>query len=243
MVKLTGNPDNLKNSLPTAMMIFKALEDVNVGHIVAERAIESIRFKNTANLMVTIFWSASKKPPHWKPLANYNNKVLRPTLTLTGVNRFKLADYDLVRNLCGANKTRLNYGMHRAIAQLDNGSKLVLHRGSVDSAKEDLMGFIDNLLDDVKALTFTVGTESDTLGVKKVGENLYKPRQAIYPHSIAIINKQKMIRSERLANTGRQLLDGKFTYQSSPKMPLWWPQKPMGWDDWIEEYTRKSFSD
>lgn len=242
MVKITGNPDNLKNIVPGALIILKELENVNIGTIVAERAIEAVRFKNTSELMVTIFWSAAKTPPHWKPLVNYNNKVLRPYLTLTGVDRYKLADWDLVKNLAGGNKVT-NYGHHRAIAQLDNGSKLVMHRGSVDSAKKDLKGFIENLLTGVQILTFTSGTEADDIGVKKVGTNLYKPRQAIYPHSIAIVNKQKMIRSERLANTGRQLLDGKFAFQQSPKMPLWWSKKPMGWDEWVQEYTKKTYGD
>jgi hypothetical protein len=242
MVKLTGNPENLKNTIPSVLMILKALEDVNVGTIVAERAIEAVRYKNTSELMVTIFWSASPVPPHWKPLANYNNKVLRPYLTLTGVDRHKLKDWELVKNICGSNSTGvLNYGMHRAIAQLDNGSKLVLHRGSVESAKKSLNAIIDGLLTGVQILTFTAGTESDDIGVKKVGTNLYKPRQAIYPQSIAIVNKQKMINSERLANTGRQLIDGKFAYQLSPKMPLWWKTKPMGWDAWVDEYTRRDY--
>jgi hypothetical protein len=242
MTQITGEPEDLRTTLPTVLQILNQLENINVGTIVAERAIESLRFKNVSDLMVTIYWSTSKNPPHWKPLANYNNKVLRPYLTLTGVDRRKLADWDLVKSLAGGNRI-VNYGMHRAIAQLSNGSKLVLHRGSVDSAKSDLKNFIDNLLDGIEVLTFTSGTEADDIGVKKVGENLYKPRQRIYPHSIAIINKQKMIRSERLANTGRQLIDGKFAFQQSPKMPLWWDKKPMGWDRWVQEYTQRTFGD
>lgn len=232
-IQMTGDEDVLKQLLPQFLITEKQLEDKNVGVIVADSAIESLRYRNTPELMMSIFWSTSPTPPYWKPLKQFNNKRIRPVLTVTGVKRTSM-DWDLIKKLAGKLN---NYGKHRCIARLDNGSKLTLHGGSIKNVKETLVGIMTGLTD-AKSLTFTEGTESEDaeLSIKVKGNNLYKPRVQVHPHSVALINKQKMIRDER---TGRQLIDGKFTFESSPKMPLWFPKKPSGWDEWVEKYTKR----
>ncbi len=230
---LEGEEDDLRLLLSMLLISEKQLEDRSVGTIVAGPAIESLRYKHTPELMLSIFWSTSNKPPFWKPIPKFNNKRIRPVLTIGGVDRRKM-DWELIKNLAGKLN---NYGRHRCVARLDNGSKLTMHGGSITNVQDTLVGLIEGLTDH-RSLTFTAGTESDDpkLSIKSRGSNLYKPQVKVHPHSVALINKQKMLRDER---TGRQLIDGKFSFESSPKMPLWFDQKPLQWDAWVEKYTRR----
>lgn len=232
-IEITGDPDDLRVIIPQMLLINKQLEDKNLGVIVADLAIDTLRFKNTPEIMMSIFWSASENPPHWNPIKQYNNKVLKPVLTMSGIDRNKL-DWQTIKTLAAK---RINYGRHRCIARLDNGSKLTLHGGSIENTQAALKGLIFGLTS-AKSLTFTAGTESDDpeLSIKSKGTNLYKPRVKVWPHSVALLNKRKMLRDER---SGRQLIDGKFIFESSPKMPLWFQEKPLGWDEWVEKYTRR----
>lgn len=236
-MKITADANSFKQGLPGFLMLSKHLQDKNLGTIIASQAVESLRFKNTPELCMTIFWSAYPIPPHFKPLEKHNNKVLRPEVTLTGVKRNNL-DYDLIKQLAGGT-AGYNYGRHKAIARLSNGSKVLCHAGSRKAAEERVLNLVTQLTD-LDILTFTYGEELDEIEgqqlVRRRGSNLYKPLQKIYPYAIAFLNKQRLIRAER---TGRQLLDGKLGYEYSPLMPLWWKQKPRNWEDWIQEYTKR----
>lgn len=229
-MELMGTGQVIQSAMNVLMGVIEALEEKDIGTIIGEPTAQFVRNKTVPSIQLTLFWSTSKEPPHWKPQPD--GKVIRPYTTIPNVRRSAM-NYETIRSAMGGNNGFL-WGRFWCSAALENGGKIKCFAGTENEAKQRVKAFLE--LSDSKMLGMYSGEELDE-GTRTREQNAFKDTIRCYPHSLGVVNTKKIFLNER---KGRTQLDGRFDRKYANKIPMWWPTKPSFFDETMKEMLRKT---
>lgn len=213
---LSGKEELLKPALVHTLASYQLLDNRDVGQIIGEPVTDAIRDAEWETQM-TILWRGVASPP-WRD-------SIRTQCTIKGIKRTKL-DWALIKQLAGGFNGRL-WGRFECIAKTNIGEPRLWAATGEDGIKE-LEALLILLTDQI---VYNIDPREETkTGVRKTYDTLFKEPTRVYPASVTIINKNKILNEL----DGRAESSGVYK-ERRYRIPLWVDKQPPEWDEMMTE--------
>ncbi len=214
---IIGGPEQLvRSNVVATMNMYQLLDNRDVGQIIAQDIPETVK-KAEWETSLTILWRGVESPP-W-------GSSKRAQCTILDVKRSKL-DWALIKQLAGGNNGRM-WGRFKVKASTNVGEP-TLYAATPEGGSTDLENLILGLSG--QEIYSIEPIEETKKGKRLQYQSLYKQPTRVYPASMTIINKQKVLNE----------VDGRAEYSGVYKerryvIPLWPSTQPLEWDLMINE--------
>lgn len=231
---LTGGVDLLRSTLPIVLAIRQMLQDKDIGEIVCDTLIDSVKKVVAPNIVLNIIFYSNQKPPFTRK--GYKRVVAK----IPHVRKSSLK-WETIKAACGGINGYMG-GRFRATANLSTGRQMQVFGGTEKEATQQLTRL--QKLSESKITTLTC-SEMKGVGYGAKGDILYKDAARMYPAYCTIINTEKIQdelrrekQSELLAEKQKTKSSlGLFTRVKTRKIPLWTDKAP----DWFTEEVNEAF--
>lgn len=217
---VAGGENLVRGQIPQTLSNYQLVENRDVGQWVGQPVAESTqKSPNELTLRILLY---SKKTP---PVREAKQQV---SITLPDVKRGKL-DFDAIKRAVGG-RNGYTYGRFLGKARLDNGKSLYVYSDSSGNAEERLKELAELIEPEILGITVT---EEVKTGQRANGKPLEKQPIKVYPFSIYLENKQKIL-NQSTDEKGFQTLGGSYRKKES-RIEIWRDEKPSDFDERINE--------
>lgn len=217
---LAGGENEIRSQLPQVMSSYNLVENRDVGQWLGQPVSEDVR--QSPNELTLRFQLYSVKTP---PVGGAKQRV---SITVPDPSKAKL-DFNTLKAALGGSNGYM-YGRFLGRAALDNGKSIYCYAGSSQEAEDRLIA-LSNLVD-AEVLGITV-TEEIKTGMRANGKPLQKKNIRVYPYSVYLENKQKVL-NQSTDGEGFNTLSGSYK-QKRNRIQIWMDQKPEDFDQIIQE--------
>jgi len=220
---LAGSERDIRSQLPQVMTNYQMVENRDVGQWIGTPVAENIRNSpNELTLRIQLF--SNKTPP-------VRDALQRASVTLPDVKPSSL-DFFKIKDAVGGNNG-YTYGRFMAKARLDNGKSIVCYANTSQNAENRIKELAELIEPDILGITVT---EEIKTGARANGQPLQKQPIRIYPYSIYVENKQKIL-NQSTNPQGLPSLEGTYRRKSN-RVEIWPNEKPNDFDLIIQELLR-----
>ncbi len=221
----TGNNQQVKSQIISSLNTFQMLDNRDVGQIIGEPLLDSVRKPPTSLTLRVILRSASKPP--WKNADGSTAKIV--AVTIPNAKKSKL-DWLSIKNAFGGINGYL-WGRFIVVARLNDGNMIKFFAHSETEGKKILNSLL--LLTEAELTTVNI-TEEIKEGARLKYKSLYKESTRIYPANLTIINQNQVLRlNEGIATTRGIYKRRRYL------IPLYTDNKPDNFDLITQEIFRK----
>ena len=220
---LAGSERDIRSQLPQVMTSYQMIENRDVGQWVGQPVAEAVKTSpNDITLRILLY--SNKTPP-------VRDSEQQASITIPDVKRTAL-DFNKIKEAVGG-KNGYTYGRFRGKARLDNGKTITCYANSANNAEDRLKALAELVDPDIVGITVT---EEVKTGARANGKPLEKNPIKIYPFSIYVENKEKILNQSTDQN-GFQTLDGTYKRKWN-RIQIWPDDKPSDFDDVIAELLK-----
>lgn len=217
---IAGGENQIRSQLPMVMSNYNLVENRDVGQWLGNPISETVR--QTPNELTLRFQLYSVKEP---PV--YGAKQ-RTSISIPDPKKSKL-DFNTLKKAIGGNNGYM-YGRFLGKGSLDNGKTIHCYCASSQEAEDRIVALAE--LVDAELVGVTV-TEEIKTGARANGKPLQKQNIKVYPYSIYLENKQKVLNQSN-NNAAAQTLTGSYSRKRN-RIQIWMDEKPDDFDQIINE--------
>lgn len=216
-IVIHGSDLLIRQAIPQVMATYQMVENRDIGQIIGEPIVESIK-ANTSPISLKLVFYSNPTPP-------FNSSKVIAQYSISDVKKSKL-DWQQIKLACGG-KNGYFWGRYKATAFLDNRRKIEVFGASESEAEDRVNAFVQ--LSNAEILSLSI-TEEKKTGMKANGKPLEKETTKIYPAYMTVVTAQKVLNESQ----GKPSLKGNYSYRRN-RIPLWVEQKPDDFEQIINE--------